>query len=149
MAGDAAYELATRTDDPALSAAKSEWEKRGFRVIPRLSAPDITWVEEWANWNKEVLGAIKAIFGDKDGWSYFGNLFVYSIGEGALTADQLKEVTAIKAILAKEQMTFGDLGEMHGRIIHLISPELRTLLQGRAPGVLTVLDVIARIGGVV
>jgi len=135
--------------DPAFQQAVKQWEDKGYKILPALRAPDVSWVQEWADWNKATLGAIKTIFGDKDGWAYFGNLFVFSLGEASLNDIQKQDVNGIRAILAKADMTFGDLGELHGRILHLMAPELRSFLQTRAPGVLSVLDILGRIGGVV
>ena len=136
--------------ETGLQEAVEQWKEKGYRVLPVFREPDTSWVQEWAAWNKEVLGAVRTIFGDKEGWAYFGNLFIYSMGRAELKEWQIQDVEAIKAILAKTgEMSFADLGEIHGRIIHLVTPELRTWLTRQAPGVMSILDIIGRIGGVV
>lgn len=135
--------------DEAWSAAIKEWEDRGYRVIPKTQALDVSWVTQWKESNRAILEAVKEIFGDRDGWLYSGNLFVYSLGQAELKQWQVEDVAAIKAILAKETMDFADLGQLHGRIIHLITPELRTWLQRQAPGALRIFDIITLIGGAI
>jgi hypothetical protein len=139
--------------DSAFQATINEWQTQNpnFKIVPKAQpiAIDTTILTQWHESMKQIMQSMKEIFGDKDTWGYFGALLIYSIGTSNITVAQQTEIDAIKVILAKDPMTFTDLGEIQGRLIHLVTPELRGIIGAQFPGLLSILDILSKLGGIV
>lgn len=98
---------------------------------------------------KEFMNGVKTVVADKDLWMFTGAFFVNYVGKGSLTVEQAEKIDRLKEILSKqEEMTYAEAGTVLGVIASLLTPAIEEILKKQAPGVLNVIGLLTRLGGV-
>jgi hypothetical protein len=144
----------TNPSDPGFQEAVKQWGEAGYDITPRGEAPPLKFfasdeLEQFKAQGKAVIDSMKLFLGDKDIWQFTGAWFVEIVDIQTLNGYQIAQVDKIRAIVEKEgEISYKDSGTLLGCIMSLMLPSIQELLQKQAPGLLSIINVLIRFGGV-